>query len=172
MQIRGAQPEDCPGIARVQVDSYRSAYASICSSAYLDALSIEEQERDWLDWFDTYPDDVLLAAEDDKGRIVGYALGRQESPLPGFDGELVALHVREKNQRMGIGRLLLWTMARELRRGGCGSLMFWIYEASDAHAFYDRMGAERLMAEQTIDGQPREVARGWRSLASITQLGR
>jgi GNAT superfamily N-acetyltransferase len=167
MQIRGARPEDCPGIARIQVDSYRSAYAGIGSATYLDALSAEEQEQDWRDWFDAYPEDVLLVAEDDKGRIVGYALGRPESPLPGFDGELIALHVREQNQRMGIGRLLLWTIARELRRGGCSSLMFWIYEDSGAHAFYDRMGAERLEAEQAVDGQPREVARGWPEIAAV-----
>ena len=172
MQIRGARPEDSPGIAKVQIDSYRSAYAGICPAEDLDALSLEEQERDWLDWFDMHPEDVLLVAEDDKGRIAGYALGRAESSLPGFDGELIALHVREKNQRMGIGRLLLWTMARELRRSGCTSLMLWIYEASAAHAFYDRMGAERLEAEQAGDGQPREVARGWASIESVTQLGR
>ena len=172
MQIRGAQPEDCPGIARIQVDSYRSAYAGIRAADDLDALNIEGQERDWLDWFDTHPEDVLLVVEDDKGRIVGYALGRAESPLPGFDGELIALHVREKNQRMGIGRLLLWTMARELRRAGSTSLMLWIYEASAAHAFYDRMGAERLEAEQAVDGQPREVARGWASIESVIPIGR
>lgn len=161
MQIRGAQPEDSPGIAKVQVDSYRTAYAGICSPAYLDALSVEEQETDWLNWSTTHPEDVVLVAEDDKGRIIAYALGRPEASIPGFDSELIALHVREKNQRMGIGRLLLWTVAQELRRRGCMSLMVWIYEASGAHAFYDRMGAERLEAEQAVDGQPREVARGW-----------
>ena len=167
MQIRGAQPEDSQGIARVQVGSYQSAYAGICSAEYLDALSVEEQESDWLKWFDTHPEDVLLVAEDDKGRIIAYALGRPEASIPGFDSELIALHVREKNQRMGIGRLLLWTMARELKRRGCTSLMLWIYEASSAHAFYERMGAECLDAEQTVDGQPREVARGWASIETV-----
>ena len=172
MQIRGAQSEDSPGIAKVQVDSYRNAYAGICSAAYLDALSHDEQEQDWREWFEAHPEDVILVAEDDKGRIIAYALGRPEGSLPGFDSELIALHVREKNQRMGIGRLLLWTMARELHRRGCASLMLWIYEASKAHAFCDRMGAQRLDAEQIAEGQPAEIARGWPEIETVTQLGR
>ena len=38
------------GIARVQVDSYRAAYAGIIPQRYLDQFSYEEQEQDWRDW--------------------------------------------------------------------------------------------------------------------------
>ena len=47
MQIRGATIKDTGGIAKVQVDSYRSAYAGIFSSAYLNAFTYQKQEEDW-----------------------------------------------------------------------------------------------------------------------------
>ena len=76
MRIRQAKLGDAAGIARVQVDSYRVAYAGIWPAAVLDRLSYREQERDWRDWITANPDDVLYLAELSTGEIVGYALGR------------------------------------------------------------------------------------------------
>ena len=40
--IREATAADSPGLARVQVDSYRTAYAGLFPQAYLDRFSYEE----------------------------------------------------------------------------------------------------------------------------------
>ena len=50
MQVREATIGDAAGLARVQVDSYRSAYTGIWPEAALDSLSFEEQEQDWQNW--------------------------------------------------------------------------------------------------------------------------
>ena len=84
MHIRRARMEDCAGLARVQIDSYRAAY-------YLDRFTYEEQEQDWQDLLTAGGDDIMLVAESDAGEIVGYALGRPgEAEIAPYDSELMA----------------------------------------------------------------------------------
>jgi hypothetical protein len=47
LNIRKATIVDSAGLARVQVDSYRTAYAGIFPPAYLDHFTYEEQEQDY-----------------------------------------------------------------------------------------------------------------------------
>ena len=168
MQIRAATIEDSSGIAKVQVDGYRSAYAGIYPSEYLDAFSYEEQENDWHEWMNKYPDDVLYVAESDKGGIISYALARPgETELASYDSELIALHVRAKDQRMGIGRLMLWMAAKGLRRANCESMMLWTLEVNSSNGFYDHLGAKRLDARKESEGQPSEIAYGWSEIERV-----
>jgi hypothetical protein len=68
IQIRRATINDSAGIARVQVDSYRTAYAGIFSPAYLEHFTVEEQMQDWYDWMMNRPRDLLYVAQTDIGR--------------------------------------------------------------------------------------------------------
>ena len=168
MQIRGATFEDSAGIAKVQVDGYRAAYAGIYPPEYLDAFSYEEQENDWRAWMNKYPDDVLYVAESDKGGIISYALARPgETEIAGYDGELIALHVRAKDQRMGIGRLMLWMAAKGLRRAKCESMMLWTLEANPSNGFYGHLGAKRLDERKESEDQPSEISYGWPEIERI-----
>jgi hypothetical protein len=45
--IRAATFNDSPAIARVQVDSYLSAYAGIFPQSYFEHFTYEEQTEDW-----------------------------------------------------------------------------------------------------------------------------
>ena len=168
MQIRGATTEDCPGLARVQVENNPSAHTGIFFAEALGAFSVEEQEANWRTWVEEHPDDILYVAEADKGGIIGYALARTgETGVSDYDGELLALHVREKNQHLGIGRLLLWTAGKELRRAGSRAMMLWIFEASPICAFYEHLGAIRLEAARELNGQPPQVAYGWPEIERV-----
>ena len=168
MQIRAATIEASSGIAKVQIDGYRAAYAGIYPTEYLDAFTYAEQEKDWHAWMNEYPDDVLYVAESDKGGIISYALARPgETEIVGYDGELIALHVRAKDQRMGIGRLMLWMAAKGLRRAKCESMMLWTLEANSSNGFYERLGAKHLDARKELEGQPSEIAYGWPEIERI-----
>jgi ribosomal protein S18 acetylase RimI-like enzyme len=124
MQIRKVRMQDCASIARVQVDSYRTAYAGILPQEYLAHFSYTEQEQDWRDLLSSEQRDILSVAETGAGEIVGYALGRPgQSDIVPYDGELAALHVRRPYQRQGIGRRLVAAIAKQLGRRGCSSLM-------------------------------------------------
>lgn len=165
IRIRGATADDGAGLARVQVDSYRAAYAGLLPAEYLAGFSYEEQERDWRGWLASHPEDVLLVAVEEGGEVVGYALARAgASSIVPYDGELVALHVRGRLQRQGLGRRLVAAAAGALRQRGCTALMVWVMEGNPSRGFYERLGG-RLIGRQTVtldEGVTAvEVAYGW-----------
>jgi GNAT superfamily N-acetyltransferase len=166
-KIRKADAADSAGLARVQVDSYRIAYAGIFPQSYLDHFTHEEQEQDWRDLISADFEDVLLVAESEVGEIIGYALGAKDAGKDGpYAGELVALHVRRTAQGQGIGRQLIAATARELHRAGCQSLMVWVLEENPARALYEHLGGQ-LIGEKEFEGNGefgtavKEVAYGW-----------
>ena len=82
IQIRPACLEDAAAIARLQVDSYRSAYAGIFPQDYLDQLSNNEQQGDRIEPLTSATSDVILVAAEGDARLAGYAVGgsRRRSP--------------------------------------------------------------------------------------------
>jgi ribosomal protein S18 acetylase RimI-like enzyme len=172
VRIRPAMIEDSAGIARVQVDSYRTAYAGIFSRAYLEQFTYEEQEQDWRDWNSSRPEDLLYVAELDTGEIVGYALARPDPGAPPpYDSELIALHVRGPYQRQGLGRSLVAAVAEQLAQRGSRSVMLWVLEENRARGFYERLGGRLLDERQVSGGQP-EVAYGWPAIGTLFEHGR
>ena len=108
IHIRPALPSNSPALAKIQVDSYRTAYRGIFPDSYIAQFSYEEQAQDWRNLFDSNPEDILLVAESTDGQIIGYLLARAQPDIhPGYDSEIVALHVLKSHQRQGTGRLLL-----------------------------------------------------------------
>jgi ribosomal protein S18 acetylase RimI-like enzyme len=164
VSIRKAEHADCSGIARVQVDSYRSAYAPFFPPGYLDNFSYEEQTQDWIEWLATRPDDILLVALSREGSVIGYALARAARDIyPGYDAEILALHVAAAAQRQGLGSMLLREAAAALAGRGCLSAMLWTVAGNPARAWYERLGGQ-LIGEKSydVDGwMVTEVAYGW-----------
>jgi ribosomal protein S18 acetylase RimI-like enzyme len=174
VHIRPAVIEDSESLARIQVDSYRTAYAGILPQAALDHFTYEEQEQDWRDLLAVELEDLLCAAETDAQEIVGYALGSPgRSDIPPYDGELTALHVRRTFQRRGIGRQLLAAIAAQLAGRGCTSLMLWVLKPNPARTFlYERLGGQ-MIGERDWDGNGefgvhvQEVAYGWPDIKEL-----
>lgn len=167
MHVRQAEVEDSAGMARVQVDSYRTAYADIMPQDYLDHFTYEEQEQDWRDFLSAERDDVYLVAQAEGGEIAGYGVGRLGSEIKPYDCELVSLHVHFTRQRRGIGRQLVAAMARELERRGCRALMLWVLEENRARGFYERLGGQLLDVTKASGAGPLEVAYGWPDIALL-----
>lgn len=173
MNIRRATPDDSPALARVQVESYRTAYAGILPDAYLARFTWEDQAADWQELLSANPDSLLWVAEDRLGHVCGYALARVGVIVGGgrsFDSELVALHVDQTTQGQGVGRRLVATVARELRLSGCRSLMVWVLEQNPARTFYERLGGQlagQQVAELGEDVAAVEVAYVWSSITLL-----
>ncbi|NTW01703.1 MAG: GNAT family N-acetyltransferase [Oscillochloris sp.] len=169
--IRTAMRDDCLDIAHTQVDSYRTAYAGLFPQPYLDHFTYAEQEQDWVDMFTTGTEDMLLVALSPEHHVVGYILARaQPEVFPGYDAEIVALHVRTSFQKRGIGTALLHQAVQHLLARGCRSVMLWTLKDHRARQWYEKLNGT-LVGEKSYevdDWTVHEVAYGWSELAMLS----
>ncbi|MBN2548530.1 MAG: GNAT family N-acetyltransferase [Anaerolineales bacterium] len=173
MKIRFPTLDDCAQIAEIQVDSYRSAYASMLPAEYLANFTYEEQEQDWRNLLSDENRDILLVAEIGNGILAGYALGCPGVILEyALESELVALHVRKSHHRQGVGQRLIAAMAAELHRHGCISMLLWTLEGNSARQMYEKLGGV-LVGKKPWDGnqdfglEVYEVAYGWPDITKL-----
>lgn len=170
MLIRNAVLADAPALARTQVDSYRTAYASLMPQEYLVAFSYEDQEQDWKDLLQAGSDMLLVVEE--LGQIIGYALSR---PLAGedppYDCELVAMHVRREFHRRGAGRALMAETARRMHALGCRSLGLWVMEGNNAVGMYEHLGGqqqgEQFFEIEDLNLRRRELCYVWPQITDL-----
>ena len=142
--LRKAIPEDSEAAAKIQVDSYRTAYAHILPEEYLAHFTYEEQTQDWRDLIGSEAGEFLLVAEF-SDTVIGYVLGRIGLTDDGHDAELVALHIQEKHRRKGIGRKIMDAAVAEMKRLGCTSMSLWVLEDNlPARAFYESLGGKLI----------------------------
>lgn len=170
MKIREALLKDCPGLARVQVDSYRTAYAGLFPEPYLAQFSYEEQAQDWRAWLATHPDDLLLVAPLPDDQVIGYLLARAQPDIhPGYDAELLAMHVRLPDQGRGVGKALLRAAVERLEERGCQSVMLWTLKGNPVRQWYERLEGQVLGEKsfQIDDWEIVEIAYGWETISTL-----
>lgn len=167
--IRPATVQDSAALARVQVDSYRNAYAGMFPDSYLSRLSYSEQERDWRDLL-AATDDILLVAISSTNQVVGYVLARAQQDIhPGYDAEILGVHVDLAQQHHGIGASLLKGAVLELQRRGAKSMVLWTLQGSPARRWYERLGGQ-VIGEKTypVDGRDMtEIIYAWPDLRTL-----
>jgi GNAT superfamily N-acetyltransferase len=124
MKIREARQGDAAAMARVIVDSYRSAHRDHIPEESLMRFSYEESERNWartlrkLDESDESRE-CIYVAEDDAGDLIGVAMGGPErSNHPSYTGEIYILYLLPVYHRQGIGRQLTWQVVKRLVEQG------------------------------------------------------
>src|SRR5262245_10317566 len=104
--IRLARPGDARRIARLDVETWRAAYAGILATPFLVGLSAQRRELGWATVIEREPRDVRVAVDSD-GEILGFgSCGRCRRDAP-FAGEVFTLYVGPDWQNQGIGRQLL-----------------------------------------------------------------
>jgi ribosomal protein S18 acetylase RimI-like enzyme len=172
VRLRPATVRDIGAIASIQARNWQRAYAGTYDQGYLD----DEVERDRLEvWTDRIarpdPSFDTTVAEDDGGTVVGYV-----HALVDHDrrwGTLVdSLHVAESHARRGVGLELMRHAADVVvSRGRSPALHLWVLETNtDAQAFYEAIGGERL--DRELQAAPRDqevvaVRYVWRRAASL-----
>jgi ribosomal protein S18 acetylase RimI-like enzyme len=165
--IRQADPADAPAIARLDVDTWRAAYAGVLSSSYLVGLSERRREAGWRSVILHEPRDVRVAV-DGGGGLLGFG---SCGPCRGerrFTGEVFTLYVGPDWQNHGIGRRLLYALFRRLAAAGYGSAIVWVLRDNPSRFFYERLGGRQAARKALNVGGAwiDAVAYGWPDLGA------
>ena len=140
---RQAGDRDAAAIARVHVRAWQLGYRGIVADRVLDALSLEQRERDWVIWLCSGESSTLIAER--YGAVVGFAslvLPSRDEDVGPHTGELAALYVEPEQWRTGIGSALLREAMNDARADrSVEEIAAWVLSANtSAQAFYSRLG--------------------------------
>lgn len=175
IRIREANPADAGPMARVHVDTWRTAYAGILPAGHLAGLSYGARESMWKGILTTDQARHNLVVETGAGEVVGFAGGGPEREgNPDYRGELYAIYLLEGYQRKGAGRRLFEAVAHRLAADGFASMLAWVLKDNrPACRFYESLGAERLGQKAVAIGGTDllEVAYGWSDITSLESGG-
>ena len=173
IRIRAARPTDAGPIARVHVDTWRTAYCGIVSADYLASLSYKDGQSMWDDILSIdRPATSTFVAETGGGEIIGFAGGGPERQGdPTHLGEIYAVYVLQDHQRRGVGRRLAVAVTRQLLRDGFVSMLVWVLEDNHpACRFYETLGGKQVGRQATAIGGAdlMELSYGWKDIAGLS----
>jgi ribosomal protein S18 acetylase RimI-like enzyme len=168
--VRPAEIGDADAIARVHVETWRTAYRGLLPEDFLSALDRAGYEQRWARTLKDGAGRVFVA--EDGGRVVGFASGGPErAGEDGFAGELYAIYVLQEAQRHGHGRGLVRAVAQAVREMNLSNMIVWVLRDNHrARHFYERLGGAYVRSQPITIGSAllQEVSYGWRSLDDIT----
>jgi GNAT superfamily N-acetyltransferase len=169
--VRAAEPADAGEIARIQLATWRTAYAEILPGEVLSRLDEEATAEQWRLTIERGPATVFVASEAEWTVGFGAAGPAPEAESAGADGTPAAdagtvalvstLLVEPRWGRRGHGGRLLAAAAGAMRTAGATRGICWVPEADSASlSFYRRAGWDPDGTVRTLDagGRPlREV---------------
>lgn len=171
MQIRRATIIDAADIARVCVDTWRTAYQGIIPDQTLSDLSYEDFEQRYHEALIQTPAPSIYVAEQ-TGQIVGFAFGGPErSEQSDYSAEVYAIYVLAGQQRQGTGRLLFHAVASELASRLHSSLLVHVLVGNPYRRFYTSLGGNFLGEEvYQVNGMDMVLAAyGWDDINFLLQ---
>ncbi len=173
-RIRPATIDDAPAIARIHVESWRTAYADIYDEHVLAAFPVEKREQEWQGTLsDQSRPGFEFVAEDDFKKVFGFvSAGLERSGDSDFAAQVYAIHVLPDRKRSGSGRSLMSAVANRLVDDGISSMLVWVLaDNQPARRFYERLGGKLVRTQKiTVGGQTvDEVGYGWPDVSSLLE---
>ena len=167
--VRPAEIGDAAAIARVHVETWRTAYRGLLPDDFLAALDEAGYEQRWARTLTDGRGRVYVA--EDSGIVVGFASGGPErAGEDGYAGELYAIYVLQESQGHGHGRALVRAVAQALREMKLTNMIVWVLRDNHrARHFYERLGGVYVRTQPIMIGSAllQEVSYGWRSLDDV-----
>lgn len=164
LSIRSASIVDAGAIARIHVDTWRTAYKDILPADFLERISYDRSTQWWTGVLSAPPPRSCLWVLESKGELIGFAFGGENraQDLP-FDGELQAIYVLQQHQGRGGGRLLFDAVRNSLRENGLRSMLLWVLENNPSRTFYERLGGVMAGEKPDVVGHTSVtlIAYGW-----------
>jgi len=167
--VRPAQLADAAAIARVHVDTWKTAYRGLLPDQFLDSLTESTYFERWQRGIGDSSTRVYVA-EDQTG-VVGFASGGPErAGESGYEGELYAIYVLSGAQRRGFGRELVKAVVAGLSEMRLRDMIIWVLRDNpEARGFYERLGGKYVRSQPITIGKAtlQEVAYGWARLDDV-----
>jgi len=173
--VRPAAPSDAAEIARIQLDTWRTAYADLLPATVLAGFDSDEAQRTWRQTIEQGPAQVFVAVESDW--LVGFCAAgpSPEDETAGADGApakdsatvtlVSTLLVEPRWGRRGHGGRLLAEAGAAMLATGSTRGIAWVPEPDKASlGFYDRAG-------WVADGTVRTLDAGGRPLREVRLTG-
>ncbi len=167
MIVGRARTVDAPGIARVHVAAWRSAYANLLPADYLAGMSVVRQTA--MHQAAILAGRGVLVARSGNN-VVGFCtVGRPRTAGLG-EGEIETLYVLDDWREQGLGRRLLQAGAKHLADTGVGSAFLWVLQDNPSRWFYERMGGRKSATSKTqVAGQSfAQTAYVWDPIGLLT----
>lgn len=155
-RVRIAHAGDVPAIARIYVDTWRSAYAGLLPDRVLTGMSETRQQAYWGETLARGTDTMHVAEV--AGAVAGFAAaGAARALLPKAAnlvcrGEVYTLYVRSEHQDRGLGRALLAASFGALARRNMLPVVIWVLADNPARFFYEHLGGRRVGERQSSLG--------------------
>jgi ribosomal protein S18 acetylase RimI-like enzyme len=133
---------DAAEVARIQVGTWRTAYAGLIADDVLAGLSEERKTRAWADRLPAAPPVACLVAGSPP---VGFVAAGPPEAVGAVGetgtGEVYAIYVEPTSWGRGLGRDLLAAAEDRLRAAGFARAGLWVLTTNArARAFYERQG--------------------------------
>jgi RimJ/RimL family protein N-acetyltransferase len=144
MPIRLATAQDANHIAKIQIASWRSAYASIMPATFLNQLNIEQCTGIWHKALSEPSLGITAVSLDELGEPVGvcvYGPSRDKDAQGKSIGELVALNIVPTEWRAGHGSALCHAVLQHAQSHSWRAVTLWVLSGNTrARNFYETFG--------------------------------
>jgi len=172
MTIRRATSHDADALAKVHVDSWRSAYRGLVPESLLAGLDYAKRAQGFRDALAEHSEETYLAQEN--GEVLGFlTVGdcRDDDLDRRQTGEIWGIYLAPMHWRKGIGRSLCHFGENLLQSRGCTVATLWVFKDNpQARRFYEAMGFRPDGASKTLHpGAPLEAIRYRKELGSAEQ---
>jgi len=148
---------DAAAVARIHVETWRSAYRGIIPAAHLDALSIERRTEGWEKNLRQNHSDLLVAEQAGVVRgWISFGPCRDDGEIE--QAEIYAIYIDPAVKRTGLGRALLLAAEEQLVTTvpEFARISLWVLARNDsARRFYERLGygPGSLQKQELIGGE-------------------
>ena len=146
--VRRAQPQDAPGVARVQVDCWHAAYADILGAEILKDMNVTNRTARWQSILNESASQTWVALRNERQvAFISFGMAREPAADAGKTGEVWALYAHPDVWGQGVGRRLWLAGLDALREAGCETAVIWVLEKNRrGRTFYESTGC-------ILDGQ-------------------
>lgn len=150
--IRLNKIEDQKQMAKIKIDSWKKTYKNIIDQNYLDSLNYEIQEQKYLNSFEEYKNNVLIAEDNNTKEVIGYCcFSLEENELA--DSEIVSIYLNPNYTKKGIGTSLFRETIKELKKYNKKTILLWCLKDNKlAIKFYEKLGGIKIKCKMAKIG--------------------